>query len=276
MTYLGDYAEDYATLNFKFTTRDAQGTGIPPFTLAGTPVVSVYKGSGTSASTAGITLAVDFNSVTGLNNVLIDLSADAFYAIGEDYHAVITTGTVNSISVVGEVVGHFSIENRFIDANVVQWNGTAPNNLTANRVDCSVGNMAAGSITSVAFAIAAIDAAAIASNAIGSAEIATSALDAIRDALLDRVLSGNHDTSDTPGALLQVLTDAMSELAQAAPTATPTIAQALMLMYMALRNKLDVDASNKEIHNNTGTVIAKKALTDDGTTYSEAEMTSGP
>ncbi len=109
---LGDYAEDYATLNFKFTTRNVQGAGSPPFALA-SGVISVYKGSGTSASTAGITLAADFNSVTGLNNVLIDLSADAFYVTGQDYHAVITTGTVNSISVVGEVVAQFSIENRF-------------------------------------------------------------------------------------------------------------------------------------------------------------------
>jgi hypothetical protein len=107
--YLGDYAEDYATLNFKFTTRQSTGA---PFTLGGSPVVSVYKANDLTQSTAGVTLAVDFDGVTGLNNVLIDLSADAFYAVANDYQVVITTGTVNSISVVGEVVGHFSIENR--------------------------------------------------------------------------------------------------------------------------------------------------------------------
>jgi hypothetical protein len=110
MQYLGDYAEDYATLNFKFSTHKADGT---PIALAGTPVVSVYKANGTTQSTAGITLSVDFDSVTGLNNVLIDLSADAFYAVGNDYSVVITTGTVNSVSVVGTVLAHFSIENRF-------------------------------------------------------------------------------------------------------------------------------------------------------------------
>jgi hypothetical protein len=110
MQYLGDYAEDYATLNFKFSTHKADGT---PIALAGTPAISVYKANGTTQSTAGITLSVDFDSVTGLNNVLIDLSADAFYAVGNDYSVVITTGTVNSISVVGTVLAHFSIENRF-------------------------------------------------------------------------------------------------------------------------------------------------------------------
>jgi hypothetical protein len=49
-----------------------------------------------------------------------------------------------------------------------------------------------------------------------------------------------------------------------------------MLVYMALRNKLDITSSTMEIHNDAGTVIAKKALTDDGTTYSEAEAVAGP
>ncbi len=70
--------------------------------------------------------------------------------------------------------------------------------------------------------------------------------------------------------------DAISELSQAAPTATPTINTALMLMYMALRNKLDVDANFKEVHNNAGAVITKKALTDAASVYSEAEMETGP
>ena len=118
MSYIGDYAEDFATLNFKFTTV---GTNGAPTVLAGTPVISVYKANGLTQSTAGITLTVDFDSVVGLNNVLIDLSADAFYAVANDYHVVITTGTVGGTSVVGYVVAQFSIENRFdefLDAEV--------------------------------------------------------------------------------------------------------------------------------------------------------------
>ena len=122
MAYLGDYTEDYATLNVKFTTR--KDTGLPT-TLSGTPAVSVYKANSLTQSTAGITLTADFDAVTGLNNVLIDLSADAFYAVANDYAIVITTGTVNSISVVGEVVATFSIENRFAEVNVTKWLGTA-------------------------------------------------------------------------------------------------------------------------------------------------------
>ena len=128
MQYLGDYAEDYATLNFKFSTHKADGT---PIALAGTPAISVYKANGTTQSTAGITLSVDFDSVTGLNNVLIDLSADAFYAVASDYQVVITTGTVDSVSVVGTVLAHFSIENRNNKADVTKISGdsTAADNL---------------------------------------------------------------------------------------------------------------------------------------------------
>lgn len=111
MSYIGDFSEDYATLNMKFTTVGSDGAST---VLAGTPVISVYKANGITQSTAGITLTVDFDSVVGLNNVLIDLSSDAFYAVGNDYQVVITTGTVGGISVVGYVVAEFSIENRFM------------------------------------------------------------------------------------------------------------------------------------------------------------------
>ena len=92
----------------KFTTR-ALSTGVPT-TLAGTPAISVYKDDSTTQSTAGVTLSVDFDGVTGLNHVSIDTSADGtFYANGHHYELVITTGTVGGTSVVGEAVGGFDL-----------------------------------------------------------------------------------------------------------------------------------------------------------------------
>ena len=142
--YIGNYTEDYADLNFKFTTRD--GTGLPT-TLLGTPALSVYKSNDATQTTAGITLSVDFDTITGLNNVKIDLSADAFYAVGEDYAVVITTGTVDGVSVVGEVVGHFSIENRFnevavtsIAANAITDAAINADAFTAAKFAADVGN----------------------------------------------------------------------------------------------------------------------------------------
>ena len=96
-------------VDFDFTSRI---NGLPT-TLSGSPVVSVYKTNSTVESTTGVTLTVDFDARTGLNHVRIDLSSDlTFYAAGVDYAVVITTGTVGGTSVVGEVVGHFSILNR--------------------------------------------------------------------------------------------------------------------------------------------------------------------
>ena len=112
--YLGDFAED-GDLFFKFTTR-AFATGIPT-TLAGTPVLSVYKDEGGAATEkttaeAYFDLDVDHDSIAGWNNVRIDMSGDAFFATGADYSIVITTGTVDSVNVFGENIANFSIENR--------------------------------------------------------------------------------------------------------------------------------------------------------------------
>lgn len=107
--YAGDYVEDYDNLNIKFTTKNSSGV---PTTLSGSPVISVYKSNSAAQSTSGVTLSVDFDGIVGLNNVNIDLSAHPFYETGEDYSAVITTGTVGGDSRVGEVVGSLSIENR--------------------------------------------------------------------------------------------------------------------------------------------------------------------
>ena len=91
------------------------------------------------------------------------------------------------------------------------------------------------------------------------------------------VALSTQEKADVNAEVLDVVNvDTIPELAQAIPPATPTMRQAVMLRYMESRNKLDIDAANKEVHNDAGVVIAKKALSDDGTTYSEAEMVAGP
>jgi hypothetical protein len=107
--YLGDFATG-VTIYKKFTTVTTTGA---PTQLAGTPVISVYQTNSTTQSTSGVTLTVDFDGLTGLNNVAIDTSSDGtFYATARDFQIVITTGTVGGTSVVGYVVGEFSLNNR--------------------------------------------------------------------------------------------------------------------------------------------------------------------
>ena len=95
------------TFYIAFTTR-AFATGIPTV-LAGTPVVSAYEDAGLTQITAGITLGVDHDSVAGFNMLTIVAAAASGYEAGKDYNLVITTGTVGGVSVVGEVVGTFSL-----------------------------------------------------------------------------------------------------------------------------------------------------------------------
>ena len=68
---------------------------------------------------------------------------------------------------------------------------------------------------------------------------------------------------------------AIAELGVGVPSATPSIRNALMLMYMALRNQLIVQTSGTpalEVYNNAGTKIVSKLLSDDGTDYTESGM----
>lgn len=105
--HLGDY--DASTVIYgKFSTyRPSTGA---TFTLGGTPALSVYKDNSTTQSTSGVTLTADFDAVTGLNHFAIDTSADGtFYSAGSFFDIVITTGTVDGVSVTGTVVASFTI-----------------------------------------------------------------------------------------------------------------------------------------------------------------------
>lgn len=102
--------KDYATgtvVYLKFGTQ-RPSTGASYALASG--AISVYKDSSTTQTTTGVTLTADFDSVTGLNHVAIDTSADgSFYSSGSEFQVVLTAGTVDSISVAGQVVGEFSL-----------------------------------------------------------------------------------------------------------------------------------------------------------------------
>jgi hypothetical protein len=98
------------TIDIKFTSRTFT-TGAPG-TLSSSPVISAYPGNSTTEVTGGITLSVDFDGRTGLNNCRVVATSGNGYATATNYTLVITTGTVGGVSVVGECIGSFSIECR--------------------------------------------------------------------------------------------------------------------------------------------------------------------
>jgi hypothetical protein len=106
--YLGDF-ELGATFDFKFTTVGTDGA---PATLSGTPAVVIYEDNSITEITAAETLTVDFDGVTGLNNVRVVATSGNGFQAGSNFQAVISAGTVGGTSVVGYVVAQFSIEDR--------------------------------------------------------------------------------------------------------------------------------------------------------------------
>jgi len=222
--YLGDFAAG-DTIDFMFTTyRPSTGA---PFTLGGTPAVSVYKDNSTTQSTAGITLTASFDSVTGLNHVRITTSSDGtFYADGSTFECVITTGTVDGVSVVGSCIGRFTLRDqaclypttagRKLDVSTTGEAGidlanvgspTTTLNLSGTTISTSqqitsvsgsVGSIGTSGISSTSFASGAITSTVIATDAIGSDELATTAIEEIADGILKRKLdSSGNETSTT-------------------------------------------------------------------------------
>lgn len=83
-------------------------------------------------------------------------------------------------------------------------------------------------------------------------------------------------TAERAAVSAALLATALTELAQAQPSATPALNDAIMLLYMALRNARTVTATTDSIANNAGTVVTKSTIGDDGTTFTRAKLVSGP
>jgi len=96
------------TIDFKFSTR-AFATGVPT-TLAGSPVIDIYEDNDTTEITGAETLSVDFDGIAGFHNLRIVATGGNGFESGKSYAAVISTGTVGGVSVVGETVAQFTIE----------------------------------------------------------------------------------------------------------------------------------------------------------------------
>jgi hypothetical protein len=279
--HLGDF--DLSTVIYgKFTTY-RPGTGAT-FTLGGTPALSVYKDNSTTQSTTGVTLIADFDSVTGMNHFTIDTSADGtFYSAGSFFDIVITTGTVDSVSVTGSVVGRFTIRKNsalkpttagrtlvvdaagLADANTVKLgpsgSGTAQ---TARDIGASV-IVASGTVTNLT------NLPTIPANWLTAAGIATGAITAAKFAA-DAIDAAALAATATAEIAAAVGGRTMSELT-GDPGATPTADQAEMLTYMAIRNKRETDSGGgtDKIYNSAGSVILTAAIADAANVFTKAK-----
>lgn len=235
----------------------------------GGSVASVASGGITAASIA--TDAIDADALK--TDAVTEIVAAIWNAARATYNSAGSFGE-GAASVQGNVTG-----------SVASVAGNVGGNVTG-----SVGSVASGGITAASVATGAIDADAIASSAITDAKIASGAITAAKFAAgaidasaidTDAIDADALKTDAVTEIVNAVLTGTnLSELSQAKPSATPSLSAAIMLLYMALRNQLKVDTSGtpdyKEIYNDAGTCICKKQVSDDGSTYTEAEMETGP
>lgn len=142
--YYGDFAVN-SIVRLMWNSNAVAGESI---TRATNGSIRIYKNNSTTERTSanGITDSEDFDTLTGVHHVNIDTSdnTDAgFYAAGNDYFVVLAAATIDG-KTINAYLGSFSIENRNVKANVTQWNGSTPNNLTGGRVESIVGAYASG------------------------------------------------------------------------------------------------------------------------------------
>lgn len=95
------------TIYIAFSTKS---TADVPTTLSGSPVISAYENASTTQITSGISLSVDHDSIVGFNLLTIVATGANGFTTANDYALVVTTGTVDSVSYVGTVVGSFSLD----------------------------------------------------------------------------------------------------------------------------------------------------------------------
>ncbi len=246
----------------------------------------------TGAYSSGGFVEVDATNMPGVYRLDIP---NAVFATGVDKAVVMLKGAANMAPVLLEyqLTGFDpaaltwltpTVAGRTLDVTTtgaagIDWanveNPTTAVNLSATNIDVDQ------VVASVSGTVGSVAGQTLANLDVASSTLATAANLAIVAGYIDTEVAAILAAVDTEVAAIKAKTDnlpgaALAELPQAALPATPSMEQLLMALYMALRNRLDVTATTKSVTNDAGTVIFKKALSDDGTTYSEAKAVSGP
>lgn len=92
------------TINFRFTTRSFS-TGAPSVLTGG--VLACMEDAVDAEMTAGVSLTA--TAVTGMYLATIAATGGNSFETGKDYDVYLKTGAVGAVSVIGEVVGHFTL-----------------------------------------------------------------------------------------------------------------------------------------------------------------------
>lgn len=182
-----------------------------------------------------------FANVTNLPTVIASANTGAVW----DFSLTATEMQAAQVTVVISDAATKAVEDQSF---IIQTFGNASAQMPLDLGTATINPGAAG-ITSASFAAGAINAAAIATDAVDADALATDGITEIAAGVLGATLA---------------------ELA-AVPGASPTLAQAVEFLFMALRNKLTTTTTQTKISNDAGAAIATATVTDDGTTFTRNE-----
>lgn len=267
--------------------------------------VEIHKDGSTTqrSSDAGVTVSVDFDTVTGNHLIAIDLSdnTDAgFFAAGSRYLVRIEGATVDA-GTVNAWVGGFSI-------GVINEQTTAA--LTALNLDHLLATATSGADMTTEVVDNSVISRILGNGDTSAFDPSTDGLQPLKDSLdtaADIVNewetqsqadpTGFHvnvlevnGTSQTAGnlqalittvdtvvdSILAMLDDARAEPGQGALPVNPDLATKVDYLYKFIRNKTTSDADSVDVYADDGTTVDHTAsLADNGTTFTRGEMASG-
>lgn len=220
------------TFDIKFNTQDLSS---PPVltTFAGSPAFEIYEDNSTTQITGAVTLTVDFDGITGLNNLRVAATTANGFEEGKSYSVVCSAGTVDGNSMVGQVLFEFTIKRDAVNAtadaikaktdslaftsgnlhvDVKAWNevllsSTDPFSTVVGNQTTINNNL--GSLI-VTVGIAGNGLSAIPWNADWDAQVQSEVQDAIEANHLDHLFAAAYDPTSKPGnasGLLNVLVE---------------------------------------------------------------------
>ncbi len=277
------------TYNAKFTTR--QFTTGAPFALAGTPSMEIYEDGTTTPITAGITLTTGFNSRAGLNNVAIVATGANGFEAGKYYALVIAAGTVDGVSVVGEVVDRF----RVVEAENTAGRAVVESAVVADKTGYSLTQAFPANFDdlSISASTGRVDVGSIAGTAqTAGGDVGVTAAEWATGGRLDTVLAArasqasvtalNDISAATVKAQIDqaVKSDTSSEPAQGAPPLSASMQRKIDYIYTGLvRNKRVTDTNTANEHqvfaDDGSTILWKFTLSNVGNVTTQEKAATG-
>lgn len=228
--------------------------------LGGSPAVKVLRHSDVTTTTTGVTLTPDIApdggaAITGLNRLVIDQNADAFYTAATRFTAYYSAGTLAGVSLVGHTILEWSTNptNGVLDALGDATYGLAAIETLVDDLESRLSAARAGYLDNLNVGgVVASSAEVTALNDLSAAEVNAEVVDALA-------------------------TDATGEPAQGAPPVSASIVTKLAWLYKALINKSTATTTQYSLYNAAGDIVdAKATLSDSAGTSTKDELVSGP